>query len=103
MGAPLPLSRLNFCEALTYLDFGDAAALVALVLEGQTPGYHQYFPAQAMTLAGYTPERILAEFFPDTPLTRPAAEIEALVDLSELERDFGFRPGPPLTVRLVGR
>jgi nucleoside-diphosphate-sugar epimerase len=97
---PLPPSGLNFCEALAYLGFADAAALVALVVERQQPGYHQYFPAQALTLAGYTAERTLAEFFPDIPRRRPREQIEELVDWSALEQDFGFRPGPPLTVQL---
>ena len=97
---PLPLSGLNFSEALTYLDFDDAAALVTLVVERQEPGYHQYFPAQALVLDGYTVQSTLTQFFPSTPLRRPPGEIAALVDLSALERDFGFRPRPPLTVRL---
>jgi nucleoside-diphosphate-sugar epimerase len=99
--APLSLSRLNFREALTYLDFSDAATLVALVLERQGAGYHQYFPAQALRLAGYSVARTLSEFFADTPLRRPADQIESLVDLSALERDVGFRPGPPVTVQLA--
>jgi nucleoside-diphosphate-sugar epimerase len=100
---PLPPSGLNFCEALAYLDFADAATLVALVVELQQPGYHQYFPAQAVSLAGYTPERTLAEFFPNIPLRRPPEQIRDLVDWSALEQDLGFRPGPPLTVELVQR
>jgi len=97
---PLPLSALNFSEALTYLDFGDAATLVALAVERQQPGYHQYFPAQALTLDGHTVESTLTQFFANTPLRRPKTEIVSLVDHSALERDFGFRPRPPLTVRL---
>jgi nucleoside-diphosphate-sugar epimerase len=100
---PVPVSGLNFCEGLVYLDFADAATLVALVVERQRPGYHQYFPAQAVKLAGYTVDRTLSEFFPDTPLRRPRDQISELVDLSALERDFGFRPAPPLTVQLIGR
>ena len=98
---PLLPSALNFAEGLTHLEFGDAAELVARVLERQQPGYHQYFPAQGLALAGYSPAQILAEFFPDTPLRRPRAEITSLVDLSALERDFDFRPSPPLTVELL--
>lgn len=98
---PLPLTALNFSEALTYLDFSDAARLVGLVLELQQPGYHQYFPAQAINLEGYTVPRLLSEFFPHTPLRQPLERIEALVDGSALERDFAFRPAPPLTVRVA--
>jgi nucleoside-diphosphate-sugar epimerase len=97
---PMPLSGVNFGEALTYLDFNDAATLVGLVVERQQPGYHQYFPAQALTLDGHTVESTLTHFFANTPLRRPKSEIASLVDHSALERDFGFRPRPPLTVRL---
>ena len=100
---PLPPSALNWCEALTYLRFGDAAALIALVLARQAAGYHQYFPAQAVELAGYTAPATLAEFFPDTPLRRPREQITSLVDLSALERDFEFSPASPLTIQLLGR
>jgi nucleoside-diphosphate-sugar epimerase len=100
---PLAQSGLNFCEALAYLDFVDAAKLVGLVLERQQPGYHQYFPAQALALVGYSAASTLAEFFPLTPLRRPREQITALIDGSALERDFGFRPAPPLTVRLDRR
>lgn len=98
---PLPLGSLNWCEALTYLQLDDAATLVALVLERQAPGYHQYFPAQAVQIAGYTAAELLGEFFRDTPLRRPREQIASLVDLSALERDFGFSPAPPLTVQLL--
>ncbi|MDF3068069.1 MAG: NAD-dependent epimerase/dehydratase family protein [Polyangiaceae bacterium] len=100
---PLPTSALNFSEALTYLDFSDAARLVGLVLDRQGPGYHQYFPAQAINLEGYTAGRVLSEFFPHIPRRLPPEQIETLVDRSALEQDFGFRPAPPLTVRVAQR
>jgi nucleoside-diphosphate-sugar epimerase len=97
---PLPLNALNFSEGLAYLDFADAATLVALVVERQAPGYHQYFPAQSVQLAGYTAERILRSFFSTTPVRRPIETVERLIDVSALERDFGFRPAPAVTVQL---
>ncbi len=100
---PVPQSELNFGEALAYLTFADAARLVALVVEQQQPGYHQYFPAQALVLAGHTLESTLREYFPSTPLRLPIEQMQALVDLSALERDFGFRPAPPMTVQLEVR
>jgi nucleoside-diphosphate-sugar epimerase len=93
-------TALNWGEGLTYLEFPDAAALVALVLERQRPGYHQYFPAQTLRIAGYSVAATLAAFFPTTPLRRPLADIESLVDLAALEAEVGFRPSPPLTVEL---
>ena len=100
---PLTPSGLNFHEGLAYLDFSDAAALIGLVLERQQPGYHQYFPAQAINLEGYSVASTLGEFFPDVPLRLPAEQISKLIDLAALERDFGFCPLPPLTVRLERR
>lgn len=100
LSQPVLASALNFHEGLAYLELADAATLVGLVLERQQPGYHQYFPAQAVSLAGHTVQSTLTEFFPKAPLRRPAHELSSLVDLSALERDFGFSPAPPLTVRL---
>ena len=100
---PVPLSSVNFAEALTYLELADAARLVALVLERQAPGYHQYFPAQTLRLDGYNVAALLAEFYPDTPLRRPPEQLDSLVDGITLERDFGFCPSPPLTVRVDRR
>jgi len=100
MKQPPSASWLNLCEGLTYLEFADAAAVVGLALERQKPGYHQYFPAQALRIAGYTVEATLAKFFSATPLRRPAAEIQSLVDPTSLEADLGFVPSPPLTVEL---
>jgi nucleoside-diphosphate-sugar epimerase len=98
---PVARSALNWGEGLTYLPFADAAALVALVLQRQQPGYHQYFPAQALEVRGLTAAQLIDEFFPETPRRPPRAEIERLVDLGALEADLGFRPAPPLTIELV--
>jgi nucleoside-diphosphate-sugar epimerase len=100
---PLPPSGLNLSEGLTYLQLEDAARVISLVVTRQKPGYHQYFPAQAVEIEGLSPAAVIAELFPQTPLSRPAESISALVDLSALERDVGFRPSPPLTVRLDRR
>jgi nucleoside-diphosphate-sugar epimerase len=100
---PQPPSGLNLGEALTYLELDDAAALIGLVLAHQKPGYHQYFPAQAVAIEGMTAGEVARELFPLTPLTCPADAISSLVDLSALERDVRFRPAPPLTVRLERR
>jgi nucleoside-diphosphate-sugar epimerase len=97
---PVPLSSINFGEALTYLELADAAQLVASVLERQGPGYHQYFPAQTLNLDGYTPGRILTDFYPETPRRRPLEQIQSLVDRGALEQDLAFCPSAPLTLRL---
>jgi hypothetical protein len=103
LAEPVPPSALNFGEALAYLDFSDAARLVGLVLERQEPGYHQYFPAQALQLAGYTAESLAAEFFPQIRRKNPGTVLSGLVDHRALEQDFGFSAAPPLLVRLEQR
>jgi UDP-glucose 4-epimerase len=97
---PLLPSSLNLQEGLTHLTFSDAADVTALALERLGPGYHQYFPAQGLSVEGYAPAQVVATFFAGTPLRRPLAELTSLVDLSAVERDLGFRPSPPLTVQL---
>lgn len=103
LARPVLASALNFHEGLAYLELVDAATLIGLVLERQQPGYHQYFPAQAVVLGGHTVPSTLTTFFPDTPVRGSAGELAGLVDLSALDRDLGFRPAPPLTVWLKRR
>lgn len=90
-------SNLNFDEALTYLLLSDAARLVSHVVERQAPGYHQYFPAQALSVAGVTVAELRERFFQGVPL-RGGERLAALVDLGALERDLGFSPEPAVTV-----
>lgn len=100
MAEPLAVSGVNWSEALCYLEFPDAARLVGLVLERQTAGYHQYFPAQALSVAGYSPGRVASELFPQVPLRVPAEALASLVDHRALESELGFVPSPPLVLAL---
>ncbi len=90
----------NFSECLSHLTLDDAAELIAAVVERDAPGYHQYFPAQAMQLRGRSNADLIAEFYPDTLLRKPALEIAELIDLSDLERDTGWRPTRRILVPL---
>jgi nucleoside-diphosphate-sugar epimerase len=83
---------LDLAEATAHLTLEDAAACVGDVLERQQPGFHQYFPAQAMELAGYDLERMVREFYPDVPLRRPLGELESLIDLSAVREAIGWLP-----------
>ncbi len=90
----------NFNECLSHLTLEDAGELVATVVEKRRPGYHQYFPALAMQLAGRDTARLIADFYPDTRLTRPISEIPELIDLGDLERETGWRPTRRIRVPL---
>lgn len=102
LAEPLPVSGVNWSEALCYLEFPDAARLIGLVLERQTPGYHQYFPAQALSVSGLSPGRVARELFPQVPLRVPADALLSLVDHRTLEAELGFVPSPPLVLQLRG-
>lgn len=82
----------NFSECMTHLTLDDAAELIAAVLEKGSPGYRQYFPAQAMQLQGRSTADLIRQFYPDTPLNKPLEDIAELIDLSEIIRETGWRP-----------
>ncbi len=92
---------LNFSEALTYLELADAALVVERALQRQAPGYHQYLPAQSLTLRGYDVPELLRTFFAHVPLRAIPEQLTGLVDHRELEQDLALRPAPPLTVLLT--
>lgn len=94
------LQGLNFSEALAFLALDDAARLVALSLEQARPGYHQYFPALSQELEGWTLSQLVERYYPGVPLRKSLDQLEALIDISALERDFGFRPNLRLRVKL---
>jgi nucleoside-diphosphate-sugar epimerase len=88
----VPLKNLDFIECTAHLYMEDAGRLVADVLEKRLPGYHQYFPADTMELRGYPVEEWVRDRYPNTPLRRPAAELDRLVDVSVITRDLGWAP-----------
>jgi nucleoside-diphosphate-sugar epimerase len=100
-GAPLPRSRLNFGEVLAYLMLSDAAELVRAILVKQGPGYHQYYPAQTLEVRGYSAARLIQEFYASTPLRRPLAEIDSLVDVRAITEAVGWAPKERLSVDLA--
>jgi nucleoside-diphosphate-sugar epimerase len=93
-------SWFNFSECTSHLTFDDAAELIVAVVSRDAPGYHQYFPAQAMQFKGKSSAQLIREYYPETPLRRPIDEIEELIDLSDLLRDTGWRPTRRILVPL---
>jgi nucleoside-diphosphate-sugar epimerase len=92
---------LHLGEATAHLSFEDGAELIGAVLARPRPGYRQYFPAQSLDLENLEPAALISRFYPDVPLRRPLAQIENLIDISALERDFGWKPGERLRVEFV--
>lgn len=93
-GRPAPRSHFNFGELLAYLPLSDAASLVQAVLERQAPGYHQYYPAQTFDVRGVSLAALVQDHYPGVPLRLPVAELRTLVDISDLEHDLSWQPGP---------
>jgi nucleoside-diphosphate-sugar epimerase len=91
---------LNLGEALAYLALSEAAELVALVLEKRRAGYRQYLPAMAQLPTNLTLSELIQRFYADIPLKKPLSEIAALIDVSELEREYGWVPKEPLPFTL---
>jgi nucleoside-diphosphate-sugar epimerase len=92
----------NFPECLAHLTVDDAAELIVAVIERAPPGYHQYFPAQAMAFKGRSTADLIREFYPDTPLRKPIEEIAELIDVSDITRETGWRPTRRILVPLDG-
>lgn len=90
----------NFSECLSHLTFDDAAALIVATLERDTPGYRQYFPALSMRLQGRSNRDLITQFYPETELRRPAAEIDELIDISAISADTGWAPTRRILVPL---
>ncbi len=99
--ARIPRAWLDVAEATAHLTLEDAAECVASVLECEQPGYHQYFPAQAMDLQGYDIPRMVSEFYPEVPLKRPLNELDSLIDLSAVREAVGWQPRDRVRAEIV--
>ncbi len=96
----LPAEALNLGECLAYLSLEDAASIVAHVVERRLVGYHQYFPALSMAPRNSSPQQLIERFYPTIPLKRPAAEIDSLIDISNLERELNWQPMRRISITL---
>jgi nucleoside-diphosphate-sugar epimerase len=99
--ARLARDRFDWHEATAHLMLDDATELIALSLEREKPGYHQYFPAQAFELTGYDPARVVREFYPNVPLRRPLEELSTLIDLSAVRQALGWEPRERIRAEII--
>ncbi len=79
-------------EAFSYLYTTDAAALIAAILRTDLPGFRIYFPAATTTTSTREIPDLIAQYYPDVPLRKPAASLSSLVDISVIEAETGWRP-----------
>ena len=79
-------------EGFSYLTTGDAGRLVQAILEKQTPGYHQLFPATSDALQEMPAAEIIPRFFARVPLRVPIDQMQSLVDTSKITQTLGWQP-----------
>jgi len=96
----MPLRNLDFMECTAHLYMEDAGRLVADVIERGLPGYHQYFPAETMELRGYPVADWVRERYANSVLRRPLAQLDRLVDVSDITRDLGWAPTRRLSLEI---
>ncbi len=82
----------NLDEGFSFLHVADAAALIAAILRESIPGYNQLLPAARRSYLDKSVPEIIEEFYPDVPLKVPADQMESLVDISDLEEQYGWTP-----------
>lgn len=75
-----------------YIDVRDAATAFRLALEADLTGSHNVIIAAADTIMERASADLLAEVFPDVPVSRPISEHETLLAIDAARDLFGYRP-----------
>jgi nucleoside-diphosphate-sugar epimerase len=76
-----------------YVDVRDVAAACRLGLEADVTGSQNVIIAAADTVMNRPSRDLLAEVFPDVPLTREIAEFGSLLATDRAKRVIGYEPG----------
>jgi nucleoside-diphosphate-sugar epimerase len=97
-GKPSDLAGLDEC--LAYLPMSAAAGLIACALTHEKPGYHQYFPAQTLSVTDVSVPDLIRRVYSMVPLRRPIDEIANLVDLDAPMTALAWTPPPRLECKL---
>ena len=75
-----------------YIDARDGAQAVRLALNKDTVGADVFIIANADTVMSRPNDTLLAEVFPDVPLTRPVGPHETLLSIDKAHRVLGYVP-----------
>jgi nucleoside-diphosphate-sugar epimerase len=76
-----------------YVDVRDVAAACRLGLEAEVTGSQNVIIAAADTVMNRPSRDLLAEVFPDVPLTREVAEFGSLLAIDRAKQVIGYEPG----------
>ena len=75
-----------------YIDARDGAQAVRRALELKTTGMDVFIIAAADTVMSRRNDELIAETFPDVPLTRPVGSHETLLSIDRARRVLGYEP-----------
>ncbi|HZU94573.1 MAG TPA: NAD(P)-dependent oxidoreductase [Microbacterium sp.] len=75
-----------------YIDARDGAQAVQRALEVAQPGFEQFIIAAADTVMSRPNAELIAEVFPDVPMTREVEPNETLLSIDKARRVLGFEP-----------
>ncbi|HWR84856.1 MAG TPA: NAD(P)-dependent oxidoreductase [Rhodoglobus sp.] len=75
-----------------YIDARDGAQAVQRALEVAVPGFDRFIIAAADTVMSRPNAELIAEVFPDVPVTREVGRNETLLSIDRARRILGFEP-----------
>jgi nucleoside-diphosphate-sugar epimerase len=87
-----PDPQLRTWNLWGYVDVRDVAAACRLGLEADVTGSQNVIIAAADTVMNRPSREILAEVFPDAPLSREVGEFETLLAIDRAKRVLGYQP-----------
>jgi UDP-glucose 4-epimerase len=76
----------------SYIDGRDGAQAVLRALETNRPGFEAYIIAAADTVMSRPNAELVAELFPDVPLTRELGEHDTMLSIDKARRLLGYEP-----------
>ena len=76
----------------SYIDGRDGAQAVVRALEANRPGFEAYIIAAADTVMSRPNAELVAEVFPDVPVTRELGEHDTMLSIDKARRLLGYEP-----------
>ncbi|MFK4761656.1 NAD-dependent epimerase/dehydratase family protein [Microbacterium sp. ZW T5_45] len=85
-------ARLRKWNLWGYIDARDGAQAIERALETAGPGFDRFIIAAADTVMSRPNAELIAEVFPDVPVTREVGPNETLLSIDKARRVLGFEP-----------
>jgi nucleoside-diphosphate-sugar epimerase len=92
---------LHLGEATAHLSLEAAGALVVPLLARGLPGYRQILPAQTIDVTNLPPPELIRRFYPGVRCKKSLESIDRLIDITDVEKTFGWQPSERPRVVLV--